>query len=136
MNAAAPLPTNAAVRAVAFYLPQFHPIPENDRWWGKGFTEWTNVTRATPNFQGHYQPHLPADFGFYDLRVPEVHEAQAALARRAASKAAATTLLVRRSAFARGPRRADARKGASRLRSLCWADGNWTRRWDGADREF
>lgn len=125
------------LRSVAFYLPQFHPIPENDRWWGPGYTEWDRVTAASPQFRGHVQPRRPSEFGLYDLRDADVREAQAALA---------STYNIDAFCYYHywfGGHRLLEQPFESVLESgrpqqpfmLCWANEPWTRAWDGRSGE-
>lgn len=127
-----------ATRAIAFYLPQFHPTPENDRFWGKGFSEWRNVARARPRFSGHQQPHLPADLGFYDLRVAETRQAQVDLARAAGlSGFNYYHYWFSGHRVLHQPFDAVLASGDPDFPfMLTWANENWTRAWDGGNQEI
>lgn len=132
------LHTTSRIRAIALYLPQFHPIPENNEWWGEGFTEWTNVVKGKPLFKGHYQPHLPKNLGYYDLRLAETREAQAALA----TKYGIHGFCYYHYWF--NGRRILETPVDSILESgkpdfpfmLCWANENWSRNWDGGSEKI
>ena len=126
------------VRVLAFHLPQFHPTPENDLWWGAGFTEWTNVARAQPSYAGHYQPHLPADLGYYDLRTTDALRKQAELAARYGVEGFCVYYynFGDRQVLSQPLEVVRAHPEIPFHWCLCWANENWTKHWDGGERDL